>query len=143
MNKKVKLSLVTSFVLISLLIVTAISAFAYTGCSVETLPFERIYSKEMGCDSVDSHIELKSGSISTKISAPMRIEMETSVSAWKSNGELINYKTHSGMISSSSVSFLLIVSEPAHTLHTGIIDAAPGTVGDCKGYHSRQFQPVN
>lgn len=134
------MSLLTSFVIILLLVVASASASAYTTCTTYRRSFQQEYDTNIGCSYVDVPIKLGSKSASTSISAPSGYDLETYVAAWKSNGEFIDSATHTGKKGKSSAVMIWVVATPAHTLHTGIVDEAPNTVGGCKGHHGCQYQ---
>ncbi|MEG0547128.1 MAG: hypothetical protein RR552_08130 [Oscillospiraceae bacterium] len=140
MKRKIKFSLIASGIVILLLITASISVFAATPCKSLTLAFQRTYSTDMGCSYVNVPITLKTKSMETKISAPSGLNIYSYASAWRGDGSLIDMEQHSGFAGTSESSFIWYVATPTRTLHVGTIEEAPGTVGDCNGYHSRQYQ---
>lgn len=97
MKKKIRVSLIISCIIITLLTITTVSAFAYGTCRTSILSFQRTYDTDMGCDYVNSPITLSSKSASTKISAPVKVNLYTCVAARKSNGNAIDFKEHAGL----------------------------------------------
>lgn len=138
MKKKVKLSLLTTFVVLIALSITSVCASAYSTCKVSSKTFKSTYSEDAGCSYVNVPVKLTKKSASTSISAPSGCGINSYVIAWKSNGDVIDSQTHQGSSGKSTATIIWLIATPARTQHDGIVTS--GTAGDCKGYHTRQYK---
>ena len=138
MKKKVKLSLLTTFVVLITLSITSVCASAYSTCKVDSKPFKNTYSEDIGCSYVNVPVNLSKKIASTSISAPSGCGINSYVIAWKSNGDVIDSKSHQGSSGKSTATIIWLIATPVKTQHDGIVTS--GTVGGCKGYHTRQYK---
>ena len=138
MKKKVKFSLLTTFIVLIALSITGVYTSAYSTCEASSKTFRRTYEEDAGCSEVNVPVTLTKKSASTRISAPSGCGLNSYVIAWESDGDVIDSSTHQGSSGNSTATIIWLISTPARTQHDGIVTS--GTAGGCKGYHTRQYR---